>query len=395
MKKILNILMLFTLLGSVLLIGCKDNESTGDIDVSKDGVYITGVAAGGIDIKLKDAYVEGASFQSYKRAGMYELYIYLVAGELGIKIIAEDVETNYGPASALADSVMDGSGDQIIGTYKSGKLAANATAYSIPKNGFYQIVFDETSAMLWVVPVEKWEWVYDDTELATVSADAQKVVWEKTGVKFSSHQSKYRHSDGWKIVTEVPILAENEELTDGEYVIFFTNLGFNDEGLLESGAGNREIEKGVYTINLTWTIAEGFTSTLTKTGDVQNTDYSTYLLGFIGNGVSVADTSWGWGDLSYENKTPQKDGEIYTYTWNNVTIAANGNQEYSFKFRKDNAWDFTLGFNDVTMAGSAAADFFSGSGDGNFGVAEKKAYNFVLSVDADTDKWTLAVEPAQ
>jgi hypothetical protein len=114
----------------------------------------------------------------------------------------------------------------------------------------------------------------------------------------------------------------------------------------------------------------------------------------IGNGVMSGDTAWGWGDLSYENQTPTVDGEVYTWNWESVTIAANGDSENSWKFRKDNAWDFTLGFNDVTMSGTAAADFFAGSSDGNFGVAEEKAYDFVLSVNAEDDSWTLGVAEA-
>ncbi len=393
MKKVVKLSM-FLALFALIFTSCKDDNEGGGITVSQDGVYISGVAAGDIDVKFGECMVEGASFSSYSRSGMYELYYYLVAGDLEVKIIADDVETIYGPESALADSVMDGSDDQIVGTYQSGVVAAGSSAHPITEDGFYQIVFDETSMMLWVIPANKWEWNYSNTTLEMqAGASTESVSWELSDVTFATHSSKYRHSDGWKVLTTVPILAENEDLTDGETVIIFTNLGFNDSEALESGAGNTEVEKGIYTINLSWSAAEGFVHTMTKTGDVQNTDYSAYTMGLIGNGVIEADTAWGWS-MSYQNQTPVKDGEIYTWTWTDITLAANGDLENSWKFREGDAWDFTVGYNDVTMSGSAASDFFAGSGDGNFGVATEATYDLELSVDADTDSWTLSAEPA-
>ncbi len=387
MKKIGKFLMMFALL-SFVFTSCNDDDNDDPIDVSKDGAYVAGAAVGSIDVKFDQALVEGASFSSYERTGMHEVYFYCVAGALEFKVIKDGAATVYGPEN-VNDVTLDGSDSQIIGTFKTGTLAAGKTPINIETEGFYHLIYDETSMNFWVIPVLKWEWVYDDTELETGAASAEKVEWTKTDVKFSTHQSKLRYNDGWKIITDVPILPEHAELTDGDFVVIFTNLGFNDQDALEPGAGNGDVEKGVYTITLTWTPAQKFVIDLNKTSDVENTDYSEYLLGFIGNGIMVSDTAWGWGDLSYENQTPTKDGEIYTWTWNSVKVAANGDQENSWKFRKDNAWDFTLGFNDVTMSGSAAGDFFAGSGDGNFGVAEEGEYDFVLTVNADNDSWTL------
>lgn len=393
MKKILSLLMALAMI-SIAFTSCDDDDEGGDIIVSKDGVYISGAATGSIDVKFDDALVEGASYSSYERAGMYEIYYYLVAGELEIKSITDGVETIYGPASS-EEVTLDGTdADQITATFTTGTMASGSTVYSITEDGFYHVLFDETSLRFWVVPVLKWEWVYDDVELdMSAGASAAGVTWTKTDVKFPTHQSKVRYDDGWKVVTDLPILPENDELTDNDYVIFFTNLGFNDDGTLEPGAGYTDVEKGMYDITLSWTPAQKFTITLNKTGDVQNTDYSGYTLGMIGNGIVVADTNWGWSS-SYQNQTPTQDGEIYTWEWDNVTIAANGSQEYSWKFREGDAWDFTLGYNDVTLTGGAAADFFAGSSDGNFGVAEQSAYDFILIVDADDDSWTLTVNAA-
>ena len=384
---------LFLLLGiiSLAFVSCEDDGDGGKIDVSKDGAYVSGAAVGGIDVKLADGYVEGSNFAAYAREGLYETYFYCSAGDLEFKIIADDQETLYGPSATPEATVLDGSDDQISGTMWTGELASGKAALAISEDGFYHIMFDETSMRYWVVKIDSWEWVAGPIELELqANPSAEEVIYSATNVRMATGASKIRYNNGWKILTDVAVLTENEDKTDNDEIILFTNFGNNEDGILMPGGGNIDITKGVYTISVSWTPATGIALDLNKTADVENTDYSTHMMGFIGSAVMVADTSWGWNH-TFNKKEPAKNGEIYTWSWDGIEISdtTNGN---AWKIREGDNWDFSLGYDNVTMSGTAAADFFSR--DGNFGVANRKTYNFDLQVNADDDSWTLTAEEA-
>ncbi|MFO7863337.1 MAG: hypothetical protein R6U85_05010, partial [Salinivirgaceae bacterium] len=68
-----------------------------------------------------------------------------------------------------------------------------------------------------------------------------------------------------------------------------------------------------------WSLKDGYTANLEKTGTVDPIDYTNAEMALRGGAIMVADTAWGWS-TNYMPHTPVVDGTNYTYTWENVTL---------------------------------------------------------------------------
>ncbi len=383
-----------------------DNPNPGEI--IEDGIYVTGAAAG--SETLTSDYLMGAGFNEAKenasRAGMYEKYLALEGGkEFSLLLYKAGEKTNYG--ATLAEDSLKGEGDQPnIAVWKGNLVTGeNAPAMTVKESGLYHIVLDLneaddlSSAMIVIAPVE-WgvrgamnSWGFNTLTAPTFNNKTMTYTW--SGDVSNSGDFKFAYGNGWKI-----------QLDQAGEVKANTNLGNDAEEdgkeytKLKPGGKNIAIGKGTYTISLTWTLKGGaivnsYEAKIEKTADLPNTDYSDYSMGLIGNAIWQADKNdWNNWDVDVLPSKPAVDGDIYTWTYDNVKIRAKGDGN-SFKFRKDATWDLTVGFNNVTMAGSLKDDFVSGSDDGNFAVNAEKSYKLILEVNADGDLWTLSAEPAE
>jgi len=391
-KNLFYLMMLFV--GLAVLVSCDDDDDGPKvIDNPTYGMQISGTATGGETFVIdKSQMVEPNSDFATKvvREGMYYGIYYLSVGEFSFKEVTADGEVSYGLSDVAETEQTEEAGRAF--TFKRGNLVSGGTGtFSVTAEGLYYIMTDETSATFWVMQINSFEISSTNDEATMTSGTAAGAVFELTNTDLRGAY-KVRINSGWKIIADDIPFGGTDFPDDGIRPII--SFGGSLDNLTFDGAdiAFEPIPLHLTNFTFTWDPSEkgiaGITGVTTDAGEKEPTDYSDYLLGFIGNAVIEADTSWGWGDLSYGNKLPVKDGYIYTWTWNDVSIADTVGGR-TWKFRKDNAWNFTLGFEGVYVSGSSKPDFFKGSDDGNFGVETSKVYDFILEVDATSDSWTL------
>lgn len=372
-----------------------DDDSPVVIDVPIYGFQLSGTATGGDAYIIDQAQmVDDLDYKKAVQNGMnYGIY-YLSAGDVSFKNVTVDAVVEYGVANVAETSQADESTEEW--SYKSGDLIADGSAsFSVSTAGLYYIITDEVALKFFMIPINNLEInASEDKAVIDAGASATGATFSIDGVDLRA-KFKVRINTAWKLITTIAYDATSDN--PEEFAKPVISFGGALDALTFEG-GDIEVDNGGNTLNFTFTwnpankgIA-GITCA-TETGEpLVEVDYSAYNMGFIGNAVWADDAEFGWGDVSYENQLPVKDGSIYTWTWSSVTLADTVGGR-TWKFREGNAWNFTVGYNDVTLAGSSAADFLKASDDGNFGVAAQKTYDFILVVDASDDSWTLtAVE---
>jgi len=321
------------------------------------------------------------------RPGMFEIFMTVKAGADGFNIVekAGAVETKYGPA-VVADVVLDGTGDQPKQTIQRGTFAANATKFTVPADGLYHIIIDKKQMAVAIIPVKTWGVIGAATPLGwggqtaipmKGAFNATTIEFEGTQIKMDKGEFKFRYDDAWKVNLS------------GDTIKVNTNLGGTMAELIPGGANINfaGTARGYYTINVKWTLANGIAISMTKTGDIAQTDYTNINFGIIGNNYNkpdgnLADWNVNW---SGAGSLPVKAGSVYTWTYTGVDMVLG-----SFKFRQGDNWDGkSIGFGAVTMAGAAAGNFVDDGGNFKCTVAGK--YKFVLVIDAATEAYTLTV----
>ncbi|HAN17415.1 MAG: hypothetical protein A2X13_09035 [Bacteroidetes bacterium GWC2_33_15] len=395
LKRIFNLTWL-VLAALLTFTACSDDDDDNDDDtIVLDGTYISGTATGGESfiIDAKQMVEPSSDFETkVERDGMMYGIHYLTAGTLMFKEVAGDAKISYGVSDVATTTQTEETGEPF--DFQRGNLVEDGTTeFTVTEAGLYYIITDKTSSTFWVMKINSFEISSTTDEATMVSGSTEGAVFELSGTDLRGSY-KVRINTGWKIIADDIPFGGTDFPEDGIRPI--TSFGGSLSALTFDGSDIAFTPLPLHLTDFTFTwdpsikgIA-GITGTTTDAGERLPTDYSDYLIGFIGNAVMEADTSWGWGNLSYENLLPVKNGYIYTWTWSDVSIADTTDGR-TWKFRKDNAWSFTLGFNNVTMSGSSAADFFAGSDDGNFGVATSKVYDMILEVDATSDTWKLYV----
>ena len=384
------------IVGIGLTVSCSKDDSTPKvIDNPTYGMQISGTATGG-EAYVIDALqmVEPTSDFNTKelRDGMYYGIYYLSAGDFSFKEVTLDGEVTYGMSDVAETTQSDQAGNPF--TFSRGTLVSGGTGtFSVTTEGLYYIITDATSATFWVMKINSIEISATNDEATMTSGSTAGAVFELSGTDLRGAY-KVRLNTAWKIIADDIPYGGADFPNDGirpdiSFGGSLDNLTFDGSDIAFT-----PIPLHLTDFTFTWDPSKkgiaGLTGATTDAGERQPTDYSSYLLGLIGNGVMNADTSWGWGDVSYENQLPTKNGYIYTWTWSGVSIADTTGGR-TWKFRKDNAWSFTLGYTSVSMSGTAGYYFFSGSDDGNFGTDSANVYDMKLQVDATSDKWTLFV----
>ena len=211
---------------------------------------------------------------------------------------------------------------------------------------------------------------------------------------------KFRKDGQWNYKDE----SGNEIQTN-----FGGTFAADAEMVLTAGGSDIVVPAGTYDVYLK--VAEdgqsGFAYFMTpgKTpadageAEVVVVDYSDCQMELVGSGVAEqagtsADTAWNWGNVllaSNEGK-PAKEGDVFTWTWSNVTLTAEG-----WKIRTLNAAEsggvanFDLGDGAVDKTASPNAQ---DSSDGNIYVTAG-SYNITLVIDAAKDTKTVKIVAAE
>lgn len=391
----------------------KNGGNTPNLDeVIEDGFYVAGPATGSdqlvVDYKMASGLNE---VDGSKRAGMYEKYVALEADKEFYLLLREATnETRY--SATLADYNTEGANDQPNITLKRGELVTGATApaMKVAESGLYHIVLDLNeandlaNAQIIVAPAQ-WGvrgamngWGF--TAFPTPEFNRMTMTYELKDLEVASAGAfKFAYGGGWKI-----------QLDDAGLVKANTNLGSDADAAgplmpndLVPNGKDINIERGIYTIKLTWTLKDGdiknsYTAAMEKTGTLEAIDYSNCEMELVGDAVaeqtgSAADeSSWAWGNVLPAGK-PTKEGDIYTWTWKGASLlGAKG-----FKVRTVNAAEsggvaaFDMGADKVDMANSAEG---VQNVDGNISVTTDGTYDITLTIDAATDAKTIVVKVA-
>lgn len=383
---------------------CSKDDSTGG-NLVEDGVYVVGAGTPLAQLDTKGLMASGINEVGQKaRVGMFEKYMIVKAGADGFNIVekAGTVEKTYGP-DVVTSAIPTGSVDYPQIAIQTGTFKEGTTKFTVPTDGLYHIVIDKARGAVAIVPVNNWAVIGaatpggwgGETKMnlkGTFTFASNAVEFEGTNIKMDKGEYKFRYDNAWKVALS------------GDTVKFNTNFGGASLDALVPGGNNFNLAgtaRGIYTINLKWTLANGIKITMTKTADITATNYTAVKLGIIGNAYKKADgTQAGW-DVNWGGTTADPlaktyapvvtNTTTYTWTWDHVALVApDATTDMEFKFRQDASWDLkSVGYGAVTMAGAAAANFVDKGG--NFKCTTAGDYKFILVINALTEDYTLTV----
>jgi len=349
--------------GAVCLTSCKSDNPSSPVNVVEDGFYVVGNAT-----TIADLTVDGASVAlmapginengQVARDGMYEKYVALLGGKsFSIVLKAGTVETQYGATLASEDLPDDGNQPPI--TILRGVLTANGSL-QVAENGLYHIIVDLNTdhalanPTIIIAPVtfgvrgamNGWGF----TAFSSPTFNQTSMTYTMTNVQVETGGGwKFAYGGGWKIILNPEVTDDNAQIRAN------TNLGNDatDDNLpliangMKPGGKNIGIDRAVYTITLTWNlkggdVKESFVASLTKTGDLEVLDPTTFIYSLIGDAVFVDGEQTNWDadlDMPYVGNT----GNTYTFKATNATL---GDGEFKVRFNHDWAKSFGLGEQD-------------------------------------------------
>ena len=317
-----------------------DDNPSSPVSYVEDGFYVIGEAttiadlqASNADKALMAAGINENDDQTV-RLGMYEKYVALEGGkEFQLVLKAGVKETKYGASLALSD-ILSGDNEPAIQIYK-GALTENGAAMKVSTSGLYHIVLDVPLNAIIIAPVE-WGvrgqmngWGF--TALSDPTFNKTTMTYKLSNVTVTMDGGfKFAYGSGWKIELNPgndPLVKANTNLG---------NDGGNDNDPLTAkvtpGGKNIGISRGVYNIELTWTLAkgdikDGYTVKITKTGEYQAAyPENLYMVGSDFGG-------WDWNSDGIVDMVPVNGVEGAFWCVNYFT-AGNG-----FKWNSAKAWD--------------------------------------------------------
>jgi len=349
-------------LASMVMIACKKDEDEEEPPILvEDGFYIKGEVTPFEKLDIKGTLEAGINEVGQEaRTGMYEKYITIKKGDAGFNIVqvAGKTLTNWGPAN-VQEVATNGENEQPDITIQTGDLGTSGV-FKINADGLYHVIIDIQSKKFVIAPVPYWAIIggateagWSDTPMDLVGGfNLEKMTWKGEGIVLRTGDFKFRYGGGWKL-----------EIV-GDEVKANTNYGGEVSGTLPNlittlvpGGPNYALNKdqeGVYTIQMEWTLNDGYKASLTKTEDVVPLDYPEELF-MIGDGVG----DWDW------NNTDLPMIPVHSHTnlfWKIVWMNAEG----GFKFAPQKEW----------------GGDFGKTGDGNNGIYAKGGDNIPVPGEA-------------
>ncbi len=374
-----------------------DDDGGGDDPVIVlDGVYIKGAGTALADYDTKGMMkVTRNEVTQEDRASLLELYIAVKGGADGFNIVTVEgaTKTIYGPGADFAE-VTEPDGDEPTLGLKRGSVAVTDTKFTVDADGLYHVAYDTE---IGIVTIAKVEWGVigaatpggwgESTQLASEGFDLNTMTFTAVDITLTKGDYKFRYSNGWKV-----ILDSEFDLGDGNTGIKVNaNYGGTVEALVPGGANITNETPGYYTATITWVLGSGYSASVVKTGDLETYDYSATELGLIGDGIMNADTVLGWNYSLGLHAPTVTDETTYTWLYEGISVTSAG----SFKIREGQDWNGkSIGYADLTMGGTAAANFQGTDPDGNIQAIEDGIFDFELIIDAVTETYTFNVNPA-
>jgi len=379
------VLMVLAVFSMLAINSCTDDPEPEPIPV-EDGLYIMGggtaldsLAGDGLMTKAKNEVLQEV------RSTLYEMYIAVEAGTEGFNLVnvVGGVEEMWGPGPDFAEVAaedLDAEEPQ-AGLWK-GSYEISETPFTVPEDGLYHVMLDTE---LGVMAIAKVEWGMigaatpggwgSSTALTEGSFDLESVSFDATDVVMVAGDFKFRYSNGWKIILD----ADYDNGGDNNPgVKVNTNFGGSLSALDAGGDNIANAENGLFAVSMTWSLEDGTSATVTKTGEYTPPAYpeAVYLVGDA--------TAYGWDTPGTKEDAVfhKADGGSPTegLFWKIAYIETGK----GFKISEADWGTINLGHGDVDEY-DANGVVVSDNG-GNMSIAESGMYMIVLDLRNDTKK---------
>ena len=403
-QRLLLLAMLF--LASTVMTSCSDDGDKKDPPPpppKAEGFYVFGtntIASVGTDLKAKmaKALLDPSKEPGItNKDGVYGKYMFIGANSTisFIDVDADGKATQFGAEDGGdTDLGLDIDFVPINDNVIHGELKVKGDPIKVQDEGLYYTWVDTNQGIFTIVPI-KAQMIGDATEamwdagtaLPMISTNKDKTIFEGTSINLKGSTGyRYRMNDGWH-TSSVPGQITMSSLGVVSYGDAWDS-GINDVGFYLENIPHKV--DGVFTVRLEYDAAlEKWTETKTKTGDLL-IDYTNKKLGLYGNAYTVpggAEGTWEEGP-GYGLHEPTKAGNVYTWTWNDVTLIV----DREFIFLQDGEWggvqiDFAAATNngaaitngDIVDATTMAKDFH------NYYVKNAGTYDITLVINAETN----------
>lgn len=351
----------------------------------EDGLYVRGAGTAldslsnlGLMMKAKNEVLQE------ERASLYEMYIAVEAGAEGFNLVnvVGGVEEVWGPGSDFAEvAAGDLDNEEPRDGLWRGAYAPGETAFTVPENGLYHVMVDTELGVVAMARV-KWGAIGaatpggwgGNTPLPAGDFNLEAMTFEATDVVMVTGDFKFRYSDGWKIVLDTVV-----DLGEGKKGVKVNcNFGGTLDALVAGGDNMTNAENGLFTVSMAWSLADGTSATVTKTGEYTPPEYPTEVF-LVGDATAYGwDTPGGKADAVFH----AADGGSPTegIFWKIAHIEA----DKGFKISEADWGTINLGHGDVDeydAAGVAVSD-----NGGNMSIATSGMYMIVLNLRDDMKK---------
>lgn len=381
MKQIFS-LKTFILIASTLILfnACKKDDDDPIIDPGPEGINVSDglyLKLGDEDpsslAQLTDEFVEAEGFAAQARDGFKAGYMWLEAGDYSaVQVTNKEITATVGGASEIITD--DGSACE-HNDYLLVKTEADGPAFTLSNSGLYKVTHDQTLNELIFYQITEAGIIGDateggwdaDTKLdGTITAEGGS--FKAENVLMREGLFKIRFNCRWTINRRID---PEGSLDPANGYQLFINFGGTTTSLEAGGANIDLTEDALYTVSLDWVPRTGWSINLEKTGDAPTITFNPddYKFGVIGDA-----TAGGW-DSDRNLYHAEADG---VHTWHGVVTFT---EEGQFKFRTNDAWDFSLG-GDIA-APSRVDDNFASPGAG--------ANYITLSTADEGETWTANV----
>lgn len=377
-------MMMLAVFSMFAITSCGDDPEPTPIPV-EDGLYIRG-AGTALDSLSGDGLMSKAKNEvlQEQRNSLYEMYIAVEAGSDGFNLVnvVGGEEEVWGPAADFAEvPAEDLDNEEPQNGLWRGSYEPSETPFTVPENGLYHVMLDTD---LGVVAMAKVEWGViggatpggwgGSTALTEGTFDLESISFEATDVVMVVGDYKFRYSDGWKVVLDTIL-----DLGDGNTgVKVNTNFGGAVDALDAGGDNIANAENGLFAVTVNWSLADGTTATVTKTGEYTPPAYpdSVYLVGDA--------TYYGWDTPGTKTEAAFHSADGGSPTEGLFWKIAYIETGKGFKISEADWGTINLGHGDVDeydANGVTVSDM-----DGNMTIAESGMYMIVLDLRNDMKK---------
>lgn len=330
---------------------------------------------------LSSEVVEAEGFGSQERSGFVGGYMWLEAGSYQVVTRANGAVTGTigGTLAAVEDGASSDCGHNRIMVVTT---EVDGPAWTLGESGFYRVTHDQMvgEMVLYRImdasvigPATPGGWAGDTPFTLVDDMDADGFTWEITDLTLRPGEWKVRFNCNWGINRRI---NPDEMLINSNGYQLFTNFGgaAND---LQTGGANINLpmgEDGIYTLRLEWTPRNGFFFESEKTQALDPLTFNSNDFKMAVVGSATADDTWTNDRNLFHSEDPAG-----VHNWYGV-VTLRGEGEY--KFRANDAWDFSLG-GDLGDLKSENA--------GNIATPGEGAWYFELTTADQGETWSATV----